>query len=534
MNNKIIGFTISPFEIDHSQVDIFKTGIKTLKKTHNNYFIYFWGIGDLKKCLLPSGKWSLSFPLHDSLEDRNVIISLNENSIEIENDWLGSIPIYYNSKERTISTNINFLIKNKNVIDFHNEGLENYLEFGFSILEQTPIKEIKFLRYYSSLIAKSDGLEMLNKKDIVEEYIGSAMTVDILMDNIQAYMSDIENKIDGQIIIPTSGGYDSRLLNALITKKNKINSFTYGISRKQEDSSEVIKAEEISKILKTKWKFIPLGNFNNYYKEWYHLYGPAMQLHGLYHIEFYKKIYSQIKFPATWLSGIMGDAWSGKFDIPSINEPDDLIKIGYVHGISVPKKYCLITSNNNIKEKFINDNQSWLKNPQYRIITAMRFKIILLGYLMSLPDYFNWPSWTPMLSLKHALGMLNLPEKQREDRKWQVDFFKKNNIYIEEKIHDLNQENFLNAVGLSNYAIPEINRETLKKTINNEFIKKLNNKYKKLIIDPLALPWRNVLLKKRYIGEILRRLGVKDKDYIKPYNQLIILKSLELLLNRDE
>jgi len=534
MNNKIIGFTISPFAIDHSQIDIFDTGLELITIKHHDFFIYFWGIGDLEKCKISLNKWTLSFPLHHSLEDRNVLISISDHDIIIENDWLGSIPVYYHEKKRIISTNINLITNNCNKTELHSEGTNNYLEFGFSILEQTPIKNIKFLRYYSSLIVKSSKIEIDYKKDVAIEYIDKKTNVETVLNDIQTYVQNVENITSGEIIIPTSGGYDSRLLNGMISNKKRITSFTYGISQKQKDSYEVVKAEKVSKNLKTKWKFISLGKFNEYYQKWYEAYGPAIHLHGMYHIEFYKKISEHVQKPASWLSGIIGDAWSGKFDIPKVKTTDDLINIGYVHSIGYPVKYSLLPKQNSIRQNFINTNKDYLKNAQYRIITAMRFKIILLAYLMSLPDYFGFASWTPMLNLKHAVSMLNLPNSERNNRKWQTDFFKKNNIYIENEELQYNKNNDLNATGLKNFVIPEIDCEALQKIIQKKALIKLNKQYSKLAQKPFSKPCQNILLQKRYIGEILRRLKIKPIDHIKPYNQLLILKSLEMLLKKND
>jgi hypothetical protein len=533
MNSKIVGFTISPVPIDHSGIDIFNKGLKLVQRKYGNYHIFFWGIGDIEKCLLPTGQWTLSFPHHNSLEDRNVLITLDKQKITIENDWLGSIPIYYHLKKRIVSTNINFILKQLNRIEFHPEGVSNYLEFGFSILEQTPISEIKFLRYYSKLTINSEGIGLNYKKDIVLNSLNNKTDVQNVLNKIHDYIQENEKKVFGDIIIPTSGGYDSRLLNAMIDDKKKIFSFTYGISKNQEKSFEVVKAKEISKILKTKWRIIHLGDFNKFFTEWYQIYGPAVHLHGMYHIEFYKHISEEIKSSATFLSGIMGDAWSGKFDIPLIKKAEDLIKLGFVHEISFPYKFCLLSNNGELKSNFLENTKDHLLNSKYRIIAAMRFKIILLSYLMTLPDYFGFPSWTPMLKLDHVISMLNLPEAERANRKWQVDFFKKNGLAIEEQKLTYDKNNDLNAVGLKKYAIPEININALKSIINNKSLVKLNKEYIKLVRNPLAKPLRSILLDKRYIGEILRILKVKKKNNIKPYNQLLILKSLELLARNN-
>ena len=67
---KIIGFLITKQKIK-LDIDFFNVGFKLLELNYCNYHIYFWSIGEIENYKI-SDKYSLSFPLHDSLlsEDR--------------------------------------------------------------------------------------------------------------------------------------------------------------------------------------------------------------------------------------------------------------------------------------------------------------------------------------------------------------------------------------------------------------------------------------------------------------------------------
>ena len=65
----------------------------------------------------------------------------------------------------------------------------------------------------------------------------------------------------------------------------------------------------------------------------------------------------------------------------------------------------------------------------------MRFKIMLLRYLMIVPEFLEMSSYSPFLDIKIAMSMINLPKERRIDRKWQEDFFKKNGVSNEELGH---------------------------------------------------------------------------------------------------
>ena len=259
---------------------------------HSGYYIYLWGIGDIENYKI-NNKYSLSFPLHDSLLDRNVLLYFEDEKIIVENDWLGSIPIFYNPKAQIVSTISNFCIRDKSI---NNEGLANFCEFGYSVFEQTMFTDIKFMRYFSKLIISNNEIKIEYKIDpaIQDDFLTKVSAEDDVIELMQEYISSIESKINGEIIIPTSGGYDSRLLNYLIKDKRRIRSFTYGISKDQSKSTEVVHAKKISEIYNTKWDQIELKDYYNYIDKWFSIYGISTHLHGMYHIEFYKKYYKNI------------------------------------------------------------------------------------------------------------------------------------------------------------------------------------------------------------------------------------------------
>ena len=103
MTNKLIGFTISRSPINHDDIDIFYVGLKLKSFKKQRLYFYLWGKGDIDQCIARDA-YSMAFPLNDNLLDRNVLIRINEDNITIENDWLGSIPVFYNPKELIIST----------------------------------------------------------------------------------------------------------------------------------------------------------------------------------------------------------------------------------------------------------------------------------------------------------------------------------------------------------------------------------------------------------------------------------------------
>jgi hypothetical protein len=102
-----------------------------------------------------------------------------------ETDWLASDPVFYNEITGKASRNINDVIDFKNV-EFHPEGFNNYLEFGYSAFEQTPIKNVKFLRHSSRLVIDDQNrIQVEYLDDSAEPWIGKQSQEDDVIDLIR-------------------------------------------------------------------------------------------------------------------------------------------------------------------------------------------------------------------------------------------------------------------------------------------------------------------------------------------------------------
>lgn len=532
LNNKIIGFTIHTSPIDHSDVDLFKIGLKQKLIEHGGFYIYLWGIGNLSRCVV-GNKIALSFPVHFLLEDRNVVITLGQENITVENDWLGSIPVFYNTRTRAVSTLINKIIEPQDM-QIHPEGLANYLDFGFCVFEQTQLKNIKFMRYLSELVITGNRIKIVYRKDDLISHLDSETTPKNAIGSISDYVSMVEKKVTGPIIIPTSGGFDSRVLNIMIKDKKRIRSFSYGISKRQFDSIEVVKAKTLSEILATSWNKIKLQGAAKYWRQWFTLYGGAVHLHGMYHIEFFKKITQRLgSTDGSVLSGIIGDAWSGLVAIPQIHNLQELPTLAYAHGISFDSRFVKQSFKNHLSVRFYNEHKGQLANSSFRIVASMRIKLILLSYLMSLPDYFGLPSSTPFLNRKVVLQMLNLPPSQRQDRLWQRQFFAIHGADLESQKLKFTSENVSDVELVRKHPLPPVRTQLLSRYLSYFKLFKVNIGYHRLLnAHDNDFPIVNRLLKYRIVGRLLKFWGVKPKYYLEPYNQLIVLKSLELMLEQ--
>jgi hypothetical protein len=440
--------------------------------------------------------------------------------IFLESNWLNTETIFYNEKTLSISKNINDVIDYSN-FNWHPEGLYNYVKFGYSVLGQTPIVGVKFLMPESSIQCNHNGILIKkNHDDVINEIDRKSNlhdTIDLIKKNINMW----ENNVKGDIIIPTSGGFDSRLINLLIENKERIQSFTYGISKSQSLSSEVIKAIELSKIVKSKWQQIELGQFHKFNSDWFDMYGVSTHLHGMYHMEFYSKINNLGFVNLPLVSGLIGDAWAGNVSIKEINCPEEIIKLGHSHGINADVGQLKIKFKNlDLTEKYFLENRYLLKQPKFRLIESMRFKMILLNYLLKIPEKYSFLPYAPFVNKEIALSMMNLPEHLKENRLWMRQYFSKYSLDLEKLDLKMNSDNSLDYIGSLKYKLEPLEITLLKEIFEENYISWINKN---------TLQRNKSRFKEKYLLKFPKINSSYDQ---KAYNAYVTLYPLQKLIQK--
>ncbi|HEX8136040.1 MAG TPA: hypothetical protein VF544_00475 [Pyrinomonadaceae bacterium] len=449
-------------------------------------------------------------------------------STTFETDWLASRPVFYNESTRKASYNINDVI-DPHGFEFDAEGFNNYLDFGYSVLEQTPLKGVKFLRHSSRLTLHEDGrLEVRYLDDPVDEWLGKRTHEDDLFQLLYSRVRGWESSVDGEIILPTSGGYDSRLLNLLITDRARIRSFTYGISEDQAQSSEVVYARKISELLGTRWEQIALGDFHLYFEEWDKLYGVATHAHGLYHIEFYRKMLERVRGGNPLLSGIIGDAWAGSVEIAPLASYRDVVRLGYTHGLNADSRMSLMPSDPVALESYYHFNKDRLASDIFRVVEAMRFKILLLSYLFRVPESFGFEPWSPFLIPEIALGMLTLSPERRRRRLWQKQFFARHGLDLESMKLRASHRNNLDLQAMRRIRVKPLDAQVLADVVRPSYVRWINRHVGQQGAG-WDLMWSLARIPK--VGGALRRLGIQEQRE-RAYFAYLTLKPIETLLKK--
>jgi hypothetical protein len=445
-----------------------------------------------------------------------------------ETDWLAAQPVFYNQRTARVSYNIHDVIDFAN-LEFHPEGLHNYLRFGYSVFQQTPIRDVKFLPPATRLRLPPDGRLVLTPlDDRVDAWLGRVSDERDVLAALEAAVRQWEKRSGGPIILPTSGGYDSRLLNFLVYDRRRIRSFTFGLARRQEESHEVVSARALAERLGTQWKHIPLGNFHYYLNEWDDLFGVSTHAHGMYQLEFYHHIAELHPPPRLLLSGIIGDAWAGDVEVGPIRRPADLLQLGWTHGMHADENMSLFRSDGALADDYFERHRDQLGDERYRVIEAMRFKMILLTYLLRVPAHVGFQPWSPFLLPDIALAMLTLPAERRAQRRWQRELFAQHRLDLEAQPLQVDRRNTLNQQALRRVPPPPLDERLLREVIRPAYVRWINR-----TISYCGPVWDVFwsLVTHRRVGRPLRRRGFRDRR-MEAYYAYLTLRPIENALRR--
>ena len=472
-------------------------------------------------------------------------------------DWLCTKPVFYNEKTGAISYEM------RDVIDYGNlsinaEGLRNYLRFGYSAYGQTIVDGVKLLDHSSHISKNADGSLTISQVGDIAEGLwepgqkNSGEVFEMLLASSRQWADSLST---GDIVLPLSGGFDSRILAHSLSGRENVRTYSYGLSARQKDSFEVVKAKQVAKLCNLYWKQVDIVDFmkEEYLDRWYKLYGPSVHLHGMYQMDFYDQVLDdcvgqmRVKFDdapvegtdntATglartnihMLSGIIGDGWAGTVRIPSINCMDDLLYLGYTHGTSIEDDICLLKSDRGNEELFWEKNKDKLKDENWRVLYAMRFKMVLLHYLLKTPESMGMSTWSPFIEPEIAMAILNLDWTEKTDRIWQQREFEKLNMNFGWEKDKCDYNMVLDVENLINHPVKPLDVKLLGKYVRTDYVEEVNRQ----VVGRRAL--RAIPAKPRSLQNLYNK-AVKsyNKKIDKALDDYKILASVERLLLEAE
>lgn len=237
--------------------------------------------------------------------DRFLKIKVLKETIKIENDYAGSIPVYYSSKGHLSLSNIEsftMLDSQTTQNDFSYENIYGFMKYMHFIWDETAHNHIFSMlpdsSYSFNAIELNINIKYLktvystkNFEEISDEKVSSELNKlndELVYKSLEKY---------DQIILPLSSGYDSRMILVSLAKrvdlKDKLYCFTYGSI----GSIEVEAGRRLTLELGVKWDFIDLPlKFltKEYLQDIHNVFGSSMHMHGMYQLEFFNEISKKI------------------------------------------------------------------------------------------------------------------------------------------------------------------------------------------------------------------------------------------------
>lgn len=394
------------------------------------------------------------------------------------NDWLGATPYFFDLETRRHGESIHDVsIGARSMLDFEPEGLAGYLDCGISVFGTTPLRNVRFLGANSELLEMNDGaLAVREADDPFFSYIsnsGESEVVERFRESVQEWEARIPDSHD--IVLPLSGGYDSRLLMWAVRDKERIRAFTYGLSSNQGRSFEAQRAASLCRQFGIRWELIELGGFHNHLQNWKSTYGMSVHAHGMYQIEFYSRIRDRIGSEHSVLSGIIGDLLAGSLGSIRLNGPSDLWKLAHSHGIRADPKY--LKSKSSLRpswEKYWEKHSTALEDPRYRELALIRTKMMLLRYLLEVPRSLGFDSWSPFTDQQVALSMLFLSPERRKNRSWQTEFFQREGLFPKDSLAFTSFANNLDSQAILKSHLPPLDLDFFSSFLDEAYINWIN------------------------------------------------------------
>jgi asparagine synthase (glutamine-hydrolysing) len=455
-----------------------------------------------------------------------IIISIR-NTLYIASDITRSFPIFYTFQNEKIFLSDDILyLKNKfNINEFdktseielkssnHTYGKKTLLKKVFQvqpaqylIIENNKIVENKFFFSYAIEKESSESYTILKNN-----------TLNAFENSFKRFISSLNNRT---VIIPLSGGFDSRLI-AVMLKKNsykKVVCYTYG----RKDSFEIENSKKTAKELNFEWFFIEYSdkltsNFltTNDFKEYVHFAGKLSSMPNLqeYFAVKYLKENHLIPDNSIFVPGYAGDLLGGSQFLKVIpenlkhHEITDLILSTKFNNFPISKSKMEVLKIE-INRKLIDFDENYIEKKPSSVFEDYDLKEKIAKYIFNSANFYTFfgfehrfPFWD-----KELLDFFKLvPEKFKLNKILFDDvlinnYFKPYNVHFEKELQPSEKN-------ISNQKIKEKIKPFLPTFIKQKFLQKNDWNNYKPITDKMCI--------------LLASKGLKLSKNSKDYNEII-------------
>ena len=215
--------------------------------------------------------------------------------------------------------------------------------------------------------------------------------------------------------------------------------------------------------------------------------------------------------------------------------------LGLAHGMKSDSSFCCLNSKQERKTIFFEENKDKINDPYWQTLFLVRRKMMLLRYLLKVPENLGFETYSPFLDPEILFPMLNLSKDRRENRLWQKEFFIKKGLDMKSSSKDIDYNNCLNIYAQKEVMLKPLNEKVccslfdIKyiRWVNGNVVNKRNKMDYKLFIEILSLKLTSRL---KFFSAIIRLVedfsNKKIDDNKKAYGAYLTLKPLEEILRR--
>jgi len=286
------------------------------------------------------------------------IVIQKNNKLWVGMDRLRSIPLFYAFKNNIfyISDNAYWIKGELNLKELDKISEQEFLLTGYVTGKDTLFTEIKQIQAGEYLIAEGKNSQIHIGTHRYYRYLHNnffAESKEELYDKLDKVSENVIRRLinsvnESTIMIPLSGGYDSRYIAAMLKKFDYKNMICFSYGKKGNWESEI--SEKVAKKLGCKWYFVEYTKtkwrdlFNSKEMKQYLKYGN--NLTSLAHLQDWPAVWelkktNKIPDDAVFVPGHSGDLLGGSWT----PKPLDTSKIDYnlndISGYLFKRHYCL-------------------------------------------------------------------------------------------------------------------------------------------------------------------------------------------------
>jgi len=278
-----------------------------------------WGHGDLESFVLDDmtivgySNTDLATLTAVPLQNRGVCIRLRDGTAVVYNDHLGMMPVFYGASGGVtcVSTCEESVMRALGNVALDEQGLVSFLTFSCDISTVTLWKEIRKLYANTLLEVRPNGTFSVALQPPLEyEAIDERAVVWLMHEQLERTVRLYTDSL-GEVFLPLTSGYDSRLILCHMQRPERIHARTYGYTFPPERSYEVVVARKSAELCgAADHRIVDIMDYSKWVQPSIEHYGTCLGAGQAYIFGAVAQIVAEARHPV--ILGQPGDTLAGK------------------------------------------------------------------------------------------------------------------------------------------------------------------------------------------------------------------------------